>query len=141
MDSAEFTYWKLVTMIHYIAEKSLFLLNQAAFAPIIAKLFGAKIGKNVAIGGKIDSPYFIELEDNVVLGHGTLISGNYIQHDKLHLGKVKIKRNSTIGVYSVVFPNTIIEEDVSVAIGSMVNPGTHIPAGETWKGNPARKWN
>jgi carbonic anhydrase/acetyltransferase-like protein (isoleucine patch superfamily) len=40
----------------------------------------------------------------------------------------------------VVFPNTEIGAGAVVAGGSFVMPGTRIPAGESWRGNPARKW-
>lgn len=140
MDHPEFTYWKLLTMIHYFGEKSLFLLNQAPFMPLLAKIFGAKVGKNIAIGGKIDSPFLVTLADNVVLGHGSLVSANYIQNGNLFLGPVIIKKNATVGVYSLILPHTTLEENSSVHAGAVVNPGTIIPSGESWKGNPARKW-
>jgi acetyltransferase-like isoleucine patch superfamily enzyme len=45
-----------------------------------------------------------------------------------------------VGVHSVVLPGTEIGDNATLLNGSYVVPGSKIPAGETWRGNPARKW-
>jgi carbonic anhydrase/acetyltransferase-like protein (isoleucine patch superfamily) len=41
---------------------------------------------------------------------------------------------------AVVLPDVEIGDNAVVEIGSVVMPGTRIPPGERWRGNPARKW-
>jgi acetyltransferase-like isoleucine patch superfamily enzyme len=108
--------------------------------PAVEALFGASVGRNVALGGTIDDPYRVSLGDEVILGNASLISGNYISAGKLTCGAVTIGAGATIGANCVVFPNTEIGAGAVVAGGSFVMPGTRIPAGESWRGNPARKW-
>ncbi len=139
-DSREFTYWKLLTMIHYFGARSLEIWNLAPAAPMIARLFGARIGGNTALGGLIDSPYFVSIGDHCILGHGAMVSGNMHVSGKTLLGQVIIGNETTIGFHSLVLPNTEIGSRVTIAPYSVVIPGTRIPDGETWKGNPARKW-
>lgn len=140
MDDPVFQYWKFLTMMHMFGERALFLISFPPFVPLIAKLFGADIGKNVAIGGKIDSPFLVSIGDNSVLGHGSLVSGNVIQDNKIILGRVKIGNQSTLGVFSVVMPGVQIGNHVKLVTGSVAVQGSVIPDHESWKGNPARKW-
>lgn len=138
--SKEFTYWKLLTMIHYFGARSLEIWNIAPTAPLIARLFGARIGGNTALGGLIDSPYFVSIGNDCILGHGAMVAGNMHVSGKTLLGQVNIGNETTIGFHSLVLPNTEIGSRVTIAPYSVVIPGTRIPDGETWKGNPARKW-
>lgn len=140
MDDKNFAYWKLLTNICMFGQRTLFLLSFPPMIPFLAKFFGAKIGKNVAIGGNIDSPFLITVGDNTVLGHGSLISGNIIQNGKIILGPVHIGSHSTLGVYSFVPPNVEIGDNVMITAGSVITLGCKIPNNEIWKGNPARKW-
>jgi len=45
-----------------------------------------------------------------------------------------------VGANSIVLPGTELGEGAQLLGGSIVVAGTRIPAGETWRGNPARKW-
>lgn len=139
-EGADFAYWKLLTIIHYFGLRALFLFNLEPAMPLIGRLFGAKIGKNVAIGGILDSPFLIEIGDLCILGRGSIISGNVSLSGRTNVGPVKIGPGSTIGVYSLVMPHTTIGARVTIAPHSVVVSGTNIPDGEVWKGNPARKW-
>lgn len=140
MDDSVFQYWKFLTMIHMFGERTLSLIAFPPFVPLIAKLFGAKIGQNVAIGGKIDSPFLVSIGENSVLGHGSLVSGNVITDNKIILGRVRIGNNTTLGVFSVVMPNTVLGNHATLVTGSVVVQGSVVPDKESWKGNPARKW-
>lgn len=140
MEDSVFQYWKFLTMIHMFGERALFVLCFPPFVPLIAKLFGAEMGKNIAIGGRIDSPFLVSIGDNSVLGHGSLVSGNVIQDNKIILGRVKIGNQTTLGVFSVVMPAVQIGNHVKLVTGSVVVQGSVIPDHESWKGNPARKW-
>lgn len=140
MDSAVFTYWKLLTVIYRLGQGVLLTFTPVFAKPLVEMLFGARVGANVALGGTIDDPYMVTIGEGSVLGHASLVSGNMVHGGKLTCGPVIIGVGVTVGVNSVILPNTEIGDNATVMGGSYVMPGTKIPAGETWKGNPARKW-
>lgn len=140
MDSPVFTYWKLLTIVYRMGQGALFPFSPVFMKPVIEALFGAKVGADVALGGTIDDPYMVTIGNGVVLGFGSLVSGNVIYGGKLICGKVNIHAGATVGVNSVILPGTDVGDNAVIAGGSYVLPGTKIPAGETWRGNPARKW-
>ena len=140
MDSPMFTYWKLLTIVYRLGQDALFPFSPVFAKPLVARLFGARVGANVALGGAIDDPYVVEIGDDAVLGSGSLVSGNMLYGGKLTCGPVKVGAGATVGINSVVLPNTLIGENSTLLGGSYVMPGSNIPAGETWRGNPARKW-
>jgi serine acetyltransferase len=140
MDSSVFTYWKLITIVYRLGQSALKPFTPVFLKPLIEMLFGARIGRDVALGGVIDDPFMVSVGDGSVLGNASLVSGNYINDGALICGPVTIGKRVTVGANSVIFPNSDIGDDVILAGGSYVMPGTKIPAGETWRGNPARKW-
>lgn len=140
MDHPQFTYWKLLSITYRLGEFFLFPFTTVFTKPLIIKLFGAKIGKNVAIGGCIEDPYLITIGDNSIIGHNSLVCGNASMNGKITFGKVIIGDNVTIGINSVVLPDSEIGDGSILSIGSVILFGTKVPSGEIWRGNPARKW-
>lgn len=139
-DSAAFANWKLVTVTYRLGQGALHPFVPFFARHLLEKLFGAHIGSNVACGGAIDDPYLLWLGDGSVLGFASLVSGNYLSEGKLVCGPVRIGSRVTIGANAIVMPGTTIGDGATVTSGACVMPGTTIPAGETWRGNPARKW-
>jgi serine acetyltransferase len=140
MESATFTYWKLLTITYRLGQAALHPITPIFLRPVVEVLYGARVGRDVALGGTLDDPYMVSIGDGTVLGNASLVSGNYISGGKLICGSVVIGRNVTVGANSVVFPGVGIGDGATLAGGSYVMPGTKIPAGEHWRGNPARKW-
>ncbi len=140
MHARTFAYWKLLMMITDFGRRALVPVTPLFLRPKIAWLFGAKVGKNVALGGTMVDPFMVELGNNVIVGDGAQLCGNYTQEQSITLGRVLISDGATVGINAIVFPGVEIGKRAVVAINSVVMPGTKIPAGETWRGNPARKW-
>lgn len=140
MDSPEFTYWKLLTIVYRMGEGALSPFTPVFMRPVLQSLYGARIGKDVALGGTIDDPYMVSIGDGVVLGNGSLVSGNVVYNGKFVCGEVKIGPGATVGVNSVILPGVEIGENALLLGGTHVMAGVQIPPGETWRGNPARKW-
>lgn len=140
MDHPNFTYWKLLTITYRLGEFFLFPYTTVFSKPLVVKLFGAKIGRNVAIGGTIDDPYLVSIGDNSIIGHNSLLAGNASMNGKIHFGKVIIGSGVTVGVNSVVLPDVELGDNSVLSIGSVILSGTKVPTNETWRGNPARKW-
>ena len=140
MDSATFAYWKLLTIVHRLGQAALLPFTPVFLRPVVASLFGARVGRNVAIGGSIDDPWLVTLGDGAVLGNNSLIAGSMIAGDRFTVGPVQIGAGATVGANSIVLPGTELGEGAQLLGGSIVVAGARIPAGETWRGNPARKW-
>lgn len=140
MTSPIFTRWKLITIVYRLGQSALRPLTPVFLKPLVEALYGAHIGRDVALGGVIDDPYMVSVGDGTVLGNASLVSGNFISGGMLICGRVKIGRDVTVGANSVIFPGTEIGDGATLIGGSYVMPGARIPAGEVWRGNPARKW-
>jgi serine acetyltransferase len=140
MDSPVFTYWKLLTILYRLGQGALLPFTPVFVKPVVEMLFGAKIGANVALGGTIDDPYMVSIGDGAILGNASLVSANVITNGKIRFGTITIGAGATIGANAVVFPGCDIGDDALVMGGAMLMSGTKVPAGETWRGNPARKW-
>lgn len=140
LEDRNFTIWKLYSMIFYTARAALLPLTHMAARPLVLKLFGARVGADVAIGGDVDSPYLTTIGDGSAIGNGSHVVGTMTVNDRIVIGPVRIGRNVTIAMNAVVLPDVEIGDGAVVEIGAVVMPGTRIPAGERWRGNPARKW-
>jgi acetyltransferase-like isoleucine patch superfamily enzyme len=140
LDDRNFTLWKLYAMIFYTARAVLLPLTHMAARPLVLKLFGARIGADVAIGGDVDTPYLTTIGEGSAIGNGSHVVGTMTVNDRIVIGPVKIGRRVTIAMNAVVLPDVEIGDNAVVEIGSVVMPGTRIPPGERWRGNPARKW-
>lgn len=66
------------------------------------------------------------LEDDVTVGHRVILHGCHV------------KSGALIGMGSILLEDVIIEEQALVAAGSVVSPGTVIPARKLARGAPAR---
>ncbi|MBI3369186.1 MAG: hypothetical protein HY021_12315 [Burkholderiales bacterium] len=139
-DSPVFERWKLFTVTYRLGQGALRPLTPFFMLPVLEVLFGARLGRDVACGGKIDDPYMVAVGDDTVLGNGSLISGNYVSGGKLVCGRVTIGRGVTIGANVIVLPRVTIGDGAIVMSGACVMPDSVIAAGESWRGNPARKW-
>lgn len=113
---------------------------------IFHKWRGVNIGKNVFIGMRctLDHAYpqYIYLDDNVILSGDIYI----VAHNKpsLHfkrkipsfLAPVIIKKNSFIGVRSVIMPGVTIGEGVFASGASIISE--NVPDNSVVRGNPAK---
>ena len=85
---------------------------------------GSNIQDNAVI--HVDTNSRVIIEDNVLIAHSAVL------HD------VHIHPFSIIGMGAILLQNVICEEQVLVAAGSVVTPGTRIPANKMAAGNPAK---
>lgn len=139
MDHTHFTYWKFITVIHEFGRGSLLPFTTVFAKPLVGFLFGAKMGKNIAMGGHLVDPWLITVSDNAILGLNTAILAHAITSGKIILKPVMIKTGATVGVHSVIMPGVCIGENSVVVAGSVVKMDTIIPANELWGGMPAKK--
>jgi serine acetyltransferase len=139
-DAAAFTYWKLLNVVYRLGQASIGWCLPFFLRPLRDALFGARIGPDVAFGGTIDDPFLVTVGAGTVLGNASLVTGNYLSGGKLVCQPVHIGSGVTVGANAIVMPGVTIGDGATVMSGAVVMPGTTVPAGESWRGNPARKW-
>lgn len=140
MDSPVFTYWKLLSVVFLLAQEVMIPFTSIFTKPLVWRLFGAKIGSDVALGGAVGEPFMVTIGDGAVLGFGSVVAGSVIEDGKITLGNVVIGKGATLGVYALAMGGIEIGDNAKVVSGSVLIPGSRIPADEVWRGNPARKW-
>jgi acetyltransferase-like isoleucine patch superfamily enzyme len=139
MSSAVFTRWKLFTVVYEFGRGALLPVTTLFFRPVVAKLFGARIGRDIALGGRLVDPQFITVGDYAILGQDSVITAHTIVSGQIVLDPVRIGARATVGVKVVIMSGVNVGEGAVIAAGAVVPPNTTIPPGELWGGIPARK--
>jgi acetyltransferase-like isoleucine patch superfamily enzyme len=138
MTDSRFTVWKLYTVLYEFGCGALKPFTVMFLRPVVQALFGAHIGKDIALGGKLVDPHMIRLEDGAIIGEGSVVTAHAINSGSILLLPVVIQRGATIGVGAVIYPGVTVGEDAVVAANAVVRSGTQIAAGEFWGGVPAK---
>ncbi|MCI2429540.1 hypothetical protein LM602_00470 [Candidatus Acetothermia bacterium] len=102
------------------------------------RLLGAKIGRGVQLNAQLIDCWLVEIEDNVVIGGGTVIVCHVAEGGRLKLKRVKIGRGATVGMGTHVMPGAEIGEEALVGAHSVVLSNKRIPARTIWVGVPVR---
>jgi acetyltransferase-like isoleucine patch superfamily enzyme len=104
------------------------------------KLVGLKIGKSSVLAGSelIHDPYMLEIGEQTLIGGWSQITG-HIAENKLSVKKVKIGDNCLIGGISVILPGTVIEDNVTLGLKSVVLKDSHLKKGKFYAGIPAKE--
>jgi non-ribosomal peptide synthetase-like protein len=115
-------------------------LEGTPLLPFVYRLFGAHIGSDVQLATENIAAF-----DQVTIGDGSCIDddasllGYTVKQSQLIIGPIDIGRNCFVGTRSVLSEETEMEDDARLEDLSLLQPGAHIPTGETWTGSPARK--
>ncbi|MFQ5721482.1 MAG: hypothetical protein ACE5GI_03230 [Candidatus Aminicenantales bacterium] len=103
------------------------------------RLFGAKVGKSVVMGGLVLDPCLLEVGDNTVIGGFSTIAGHAVERGKIFFNKVRIGRNCGVGIRAVILPGACLEDGSMLGAQSLLPKMSVIPAHQTYGGVPARK--
>lgn len=139
MGSREAGYWQ--------AQAVVALLGCNYFAPAIPlflkphwyRLFGAKIGKGVGIGGVLVDSSLTVLEAGSGVGADAMILGHWIAAGRVRIGRVVVGEGATIGAKALILPGVRLGAGATVGAMSMARSGQAVPPGEVWVGIPAKK--
>ena len=104
------------------------------------KLVGLKMGKSSVLTGSelIHDPYMVEIGEQTLIGGWSQIAG-HLAEKKLLVKKVKIGDNCLIGGKSFIMPGVVIEDDVTVALNSVVLKDQVLKKGKSYGGTPAKE--
>jgi acetyltransferase-like isoleucine patch superfamily enzyme len=139
MNHSQFTLWKHHAVIGELGKNALKLFFPVFLRPIFYNILGAKIGKDVAIGGVITDPMLTNIGDYAVIGQDSVITSHTIFNNKIILNPVIIGKGTTIGINAVIMPGVVVGANSTVTPGAVVLMNTKIPSNELWGGIPAKK--
>ncbi len=135
----QFTLWKVQHVAGELGKAALSLFFPVFARPAFYALFGARVGRNVAVAGKILDPRLTVLEDGCVLGEGVIVTSHAMAGERFVLREVRVGRGATVGVGCIVMPGVQIGPGAVVLPGSVLKADTAVPAGEVWGGLPAAR--
>lgn len=72
-----------------------------------------------------DLPPEVVIEDHVTIGHAAVLTSCHIQD------------HAVIGMNAVIGTGCFVGRNSMIAAGAVLLPGTFVPAGQLWAGNPA----
>ncbi len=102
------------------------------------RLGGARLGKRVYINSLSVSDYnLLEFGDDVVIGGGVHLSGHTVEGGLLKTARVRLGRNVTIGLSSVIEIGVEIGPDTQVGALSFVPKHAELAGGQIYAGVPA----
>lgn len=103
------------------------------------RAMGARIGRGAQINtcGLADLS-MIEIGENTIIGGGVTLICHSAERGLLKLSPVRIGRNVSVGLDTIIMPDTEIGDGASVAPRSFLPAGTRIPANGRFGGHPAR---
>lgn len=134
--------WYIHNILTYVVRYTyLDLITPTPFNLFFYRAMGMKIGKRVEINtSNISDAAMITLEDGVTIGGSATIIAHYAMGGFLIITPVVIRKNATIGLRAVIMGGVEVGEGAVIMPNSVVLPKTIVPAGETWAGVPAQKW-
>lgn len=101
--------------------------------------FNIQIGKKGINRDIWVTPEFIEIGENVIIGHATSLLSNIIEQDNLIIKKIIIGDNSIIGTKSTILPGGTLKKNSILSAGSYMLPFQTTEEGFIYYGNPAEK--
>jgi acetyltransferase-like isoleucine patch superfamily enzyme len=131
------------TLFFVLYRPSLKLVGILPLLPLrvrFLKLVGLKMGKSSVLAGSelIHDPYMLEIGEQTLIGGWSQITG-HLGEKKLYVKKVKIGDNCLIGGKSFIMPGAIIEDNVTLALNSVVLKDQHLKKGKIYAGTPAKE--
>jgi acetyltransferase-like isoleucine patch superfamily enzyme len=100
---------------------------------------GAKIGKNITLGGRVPDAAMLEIDDDTVIGANSILLTHDMNGNNLTWKKIKIGKRCVIAAGSIIMSGVVMEDGSKVGANSVVLKNTRIPKGELWAGVPAKR--
>lgn len=115
------------------------LLAGTPLLPLVYRLFGARIGRNVQIGtDQIAAFDLISIGAGSSIDDAAALLGAVVEDDELVIGPITIGRGCFIGACAVLREHSEMEDGARLEDLSLLPHGARIPSGETWAGSPAQ---
>lgn len=115
------------------------IILQPLFPDILMRLFGFKRRKEVSIMADLWDLEIIDVGEGTLIGTNAMITAHHIRGGKLYRKRIKIGKNCTLGILSVVLPGAEIGDNVMVSAGSLVPANWKLDANSIYSGVPVKK--
>jgi acetyltransferase-like isoleucine patch superfamily enzyme len=116
------------------------LLRATPLWSLYLRLNGARVGRRVFVNSlQVMDHNLLELNDGVVIGSAAHLSGHTVEHGIVKTGPVRLERNVTIGVGSVIGIDVAIGADTQVGALSLVPKHARLPPGAVYAGIPVQR--
>lgn len=138
--------WPLLTWVRYLAAIHLARVIAGTLfrgSPIWTahlRLHGARLGRRVYVNSLSVSDYnLLEFGDDVVIGAAAHLSGHTVEGGVVKTAALRLGRNVTIGLGSVIEIGVDIGPDCEVGALSFVPKHTKLEGGAIYAGIPATR--
>ncbi|UCE13363.1 MAG: hypothetical protein JSV04_14405 [Candidatus Heimdallarchaeota archaeon] len=127
------TAWDLARLI----TKKIMLLP--LFPDVLTKLFGFKRRKGTSIMGDLWDLELIDIGEGTLIGTRAMITAHHIRRGKLFRRRIRIGRNCTLGIMSIVLPGAEIGDNTLISAGSLVPANWKLDSNCIYSGVPVKK--
>ncbi|HET7217026.1 MAG TPA: hypothetical protein VFJ02_03225 [Vicinamibacterales bacterium] len=138
--------WPLLHWARYMAAIHLVRLTAGALfrgSPVwtaYLKLAGARLGRRVYVNSLALTDYnLLEFGDDVVIGDGVRLSGHTVEHGVLKSAPVRLGRNVTVGVGSIIDIGVEAGDGCQIGALTLVPKYSRLEAGAVYAGIPAQQ--
>lgn len=138
--------WPLLTWVRYAASNHVVRLLAGTFfqgSPLWTahlRLAGARLGKRVYVNSLALNDYnLLEFEDDVVIGADVHVSGHTVEGGTVKTAAVRLGRNTTVGVSSVVEIGVETGPNCEIGALSFVPKRMKLDADTIYAGIPVRR--
>jgi non-ribosomal peptide synthetase-like protein len=115
----------------------LFFLLGTPFTPMLLRLLGMNIGRNVYIETTDFTEFdLITIDDNVILDRDSTLQTHLFEDRVMKLGKLHLYPRTQVGSWGMILYDTVLEPDVLIKPMSLVMKGEKLPQSTTWQGIP-----
>ncbi|QYN40337.1 amino acid adenylation domain-containing protein [Pseudonocardia sp. DSM 110487] len=112
-------------------------VSGASWTTRYARALGAKIGKDVDLHSAPPVTGLLKIGRGAAVEPEVDLAGHWVDGDVVHIGKIRIGAEATVGSRSTLLPGTRIGKGSEIAAGSTVHGA--VPAGQRWAGSPAER--
>ncbi len=112
-------------------------LAGAPWVTAYARALGARVGTGVDLQAVPPVTGLLTLGDRSSIEPEVDLSGHWLAGDTLHVGRVRVEADASVGSRSVLLPGARVGQGAEVAAGTSVSGS--VPPGERWVGSPATR--
>ena len=132
-------YWRFWFVRAVVRAVPVQYLAGTPFLNLYYRLMGARIGKDVFLGGHGLSTFdVLKIGEGSSVGADTSIDGACVEAGELRIAPVAIGRNCWVGNRCALGAGSVMEDGAGLDDLSLLEDGGRVPSGELWRGSPAR---
>jgi len=129
-------WWFIQTLVDCLP---LHALRGTPWLPIVYRLFGSRIGKDVHLGARTLGAFdLISIGDEASIESCSL-RGWTLRDGALVIGPISVGARCYVGTNAILESDTVMETGARLEDMTLLLSGSRVPQGETWAGSPARR--